>query len=198
MCQPRVTVTFLCPQRNFGRHIVIALSVRPSVRPSVSPSVPLSCPVHISYILWGRNSKFGVWIHLGMAECRVPFSGHCDLDLDLWPSFYNNHVRSISLILFGVGISNLVCGCILGWRSVAYLNWVTVTLNLTSDPVSWKLHWVWCISPIFFEIGIPNLVCKCILGWGGVTCQFWVTVTLTSDPVLRIIVSGAYLLYFLS
>ena len=70
---------FLCPQRNFGRHIVIALSVR--------PSVPLSCPVHISYILWGRNSKFGVWIHLGMAECRVPFSGHCDLDLDLWPSF---------------------------------------------------------------------------------------------------------------
>ena len=62
-------------------------SISPSVRPSVSPSVPLSCPVHISYILWGRNSKFGVWIHLGMAECRVPFSGHCDLDLDLWPSF---------------------------------------------------------------------------------------------------------------
>ena len=27
-------VIFLCPQRNFGRHIVIALSVRPSVRPS--------------------------------------------------------------------------------------------------------------------------------------------------------------------
>ena len=38
---------FLCPQRNFGRHIVIALSVRVSVR----VSVPLSCPVHISYIL---------------------------------------------------------------------------------------------------------------------------------------------------
>ena len=95
-------------------------SVLQSVRPSVSPSVPLSCPVHISYILWVRNSKFGVWIHLGMAECRVPFSGHCDLDLDLWPSFYNNHVRSISLILFELGISNLVCGCILGWRSVAY------------------------------------------------------------------------------
>ena len=58
-------------------------SVSPSARPSVRPSVPLSCPVHISYILWGRNFKFGVWIHLGMAECRVPFSGHCDLDLDL-------------------------------------------------------------------------------------------------------------------
>ena len=170
-----------------------------TVRLSVRPSVPLSCPVHISYILWGRNFKFGKWIHLGMAECRIPFSGHCDLDLDLWPSFfYNKRVRSISLILFEVGISNLVCGCILGWQSVTYQNWVTVTLNLTSDPVSWKLHWVWCISPIFFEIGIPNLVCKCILGWGGVTCQFWVTVTLTSNLVLRIIVSGAYLLYSLS
>ena len=40
------------------------------------------------------------------------------------------------LILFEVGISNLVCGCILGCRSVAYHNWVTVTLNLTSDLVS--------------------------------------------------------------
>ena len=59
---------FLCPQRNFGRHIVITLSVHPA-----------SCPVHISYIFWGRNSKFVVWMHLGMAECRIPFSGQCDL-----------------------------------------------------------------------------------------------------------------------
>ena len=29
-----VKEVFLCPQRNFGRHIVIALSVRPSVCPS--------------------------------------------------------------------------------------------------------------------------------------------------------------------
>ena len=63
---------FFMPQRNFGRHIVIALSLRSA-----------SCPVHISYILLGRNSKFGVWIHLGMAECLVKFSGHCDLDPDL-------------------------------------------------------------------------------------------------------------------
>ena len=40
------------------------------------------------------------------------------------------------LILFEVGISNLVCGCILGCRSVVYHNWITVTLNLTSDLVS--------------------------------------------------------------
>ena len=55
------------------------------------------------------------------------------------------------------------------------------------------------ISPIFFEIGIPNLVCGYILGWGSVAYHFRVTVTLTltSDLVFRIIVSGAYLLYYL-
>ena len=80
---------FLCPQRNFGRHIVIALSVRPSVSPSVRPSV--------------RPSRF--------------------------------RVRSISPIFFEVGIPNLVCGYILGWWSVAYHFRVTVTLTLTSDLV---------------------------------------------------------------
>ena len=86
------------------------------------------------------------------------------------------------LILFEVGISNLVCGCILGWRSVTYHNLVTVTLNLTSDLVSRN----WCISPIFFEIGIPYLVCKCILACLSVTNHFWVTVNLTSDLVFKI------------
>ena len=37
---------FLCPQRNFGRHIVIALSVRPSVSPSVPPAF-VSGPYHL-------------------------------------------------------------------------------------------------------------------------------------------------------
>ena len=73
----RVNGFFLCPQRNFGRHIVIALSVRPS--------------------------RF--------------------------------RVRSISPIFFEVGIPNLVCGYILGWRSVAYHFRVTATLTLTSDLV---------------------------------------------------------------
>ena len=54
-----------------------------------------------------------------------------------------------------------------------------------------------CISPIFFEVGIPNLVCGCNLGWRSVTYHLRVTVTLTSDLVFRIIVSGAYLLYYL-
>ena len=55
------------------------------------------------------------------------------------------------------------------------------------------------ISPIFFGVGIPNLVCGYILGWPSVAYYFRVTVTLTltSDLVFRIIVSGAYLLYYL-
>ena len=90
-------------------------------------------------------------------------------------------IMSRAYLLYEVGISNLVCGCILGWRSVAYHNLVTVTLNLTSDLVFRNC----CISPIFFEIGIPNLVCKCILGCLSVTNHFWVTVTLTSDLVFK-------------
>ena len=71
-------------------------------------------------------------MHLGMAKCHLPFFGHCDLDLR--PSFNNNCVRSISLnILFEIGIPILVCECILGWWSVLFHLWVTVTL--TSDLV---------------------------------------------------------------
>ena len=53
----------------------------------------------------------------------------------LWPCpiFLNNRVRSISLIFFEVGIPNLVCECIFGWRSVTYHFLVIVILNLTSD-----------------------------------------------------------------
>ena len=40
-----------------------------------------SCPDHTSYIIWGRNPKFSVWIHLGFAECHTLFLHHCDLDL---------------------------------------------------------------------------------------------------------------------
>ena len=71
-----------------------------------------------------------------MAECRVLFLGHCDLDHDLRPSFKKNCVGSISLIFFKLGIPNLMCRCVFGWLSVAYHFWVTVTLNLTSDIVS--------------------------------------------------------------
>ena len=70
-------------------------------------------------------------MHLGMMECHISFLGHCDLDLRR--SFKNFCVQSISLILFEVGIPNLLCGVILGWQSVVFHFRVTVTL--TSDLV---------------------------------------------------------------
>ena len=62
---------------------------------------------------------------------------------ELWVAYSNRtvrpsvplSVRCISPIFFEVGIPNLVCGWILGWRSVAYHFRVTVTLTLTSDLV---------------------------------------------------------------
>ena len=128
---------------------------------------------------------------------------------ELWEAYSNRtvhpsvllRVRCISSMFFEVGIPNLVCGCILVWRSVSYHFQVTVTLTLTSDLVfivitmSIPLH-VPCISPICFEVGIPNLMCGCILGCRSGAYHFRATVTLTSDLVFRIIVSGAYLILF--
>ena len=82
----------------------------------------------------------------------------------LWEAYCNHtvcpsiplRVRFISPILFEVEIPNLVCGCILGWQSVAYQ--FRVTLTLTSDLV------FSIIVSRSYQVGIPNLVCVCILG----------------------------------
>ena len=90
---------------------------------------------------------------------------------ELWEAYSNRtvrpsvrpsrfRVRAISPIFFEVGIPNLVCGYILGWRSVAYHFRVTVTL--TSDLVFRIIKSG--ASLILFEVGISNLVCGCILG----------------------------------
>ena len=92
------------------------------------------------YIIWGRNPKFGVWMHLWMGICCLPLWGH--YDLDLWPSFKNSLISKISPILFEVGITNLVCGLFLGWQIGAYHFVVTFTLTLPSDLF---------LSPHFFK-----------------------------------------------
>ena len=95
---------------------------------SLTKSLKYLCPEHISYSIRGRKPKFVVCMYLGTTKCRVPFLGHCDLDL--WPSFFlNNRVWSISLVLFEIGILNLVCGCILGWWIVVYCLWIPMTLT---------------------------------------------------------------------
>ena len=84
--------------------------------------------------------------------------------------------------------------CILRWWSVTHTILGHCDLDLWP---SFKNFCVWSISLIFLEVGIPNLECICILGWWSLTYYFLATVTLTSDQVLIIIVSGAYLLYYL-
>ena len=80
-----------------------------------------------------------------------------------------------------------VCGCILGLRSDVYHFGVSMTL--TSDIISRIIVFE---SPYkLFEVGISNLVCGCILWWQGVAIIVCVTVAYFT----RIIESGAYLLY---
>ena len=88
----------------------------------------------VSYILWNRNSKFGMWMHLGMPECHKPFLGH--YDLDLWPSFQEllcpEHISYIIWCRnpkFGVVIP-------LGMAEWCIPFWVTLTLTLTSGLIS--------------------------------------------------------------
>ena len=47
-------------------------------------------------------------MYIGVAECRILFWGHCDLDLDHRPQFYKNRLWSIYPILYDIEISNLV------------------------------------------------------------------------------------------
>ena len=66
--------------------------------------------------------------------CPVTKGGHCDLDLDLWPTSKENFVRVVYPTLTVTGTSYLGYGFTLGRRCVMYQKEVTVTLTLTSDP----------------------------------------------------------------
>ena len=60
----------------------------------------------------------GVWGHIVVAlSIYLSFQLYVLLSL---VSVCSRHVQTISPILFEVGIPNLMCGCILGWRSVTY------------------------------------------------------------------------------
>ena len=71
-----------------------------------------------------------------------------------------------------------------------------VTVTLTSDLVL-RFFCVQSISHIFFEVGKPYFGVNMHLWMVESHILFLATVTLTSDLVLIIIVSGAYLLYYL-
>ena len=81
------------------------------------------------------NAKFGGGCILGWRRVAYHFwvTENLTLTSDL---VFKIIVARLSLILFEVGIPNVVCGCTPVWRSVTYHPLVTVTLNLTSDLVS--------------------------------------------------------------
>ena len=92
-------------------------------------------PVHISYILWGGNSKFGMWMHLGMAECNVPFSGHCDLDLKL--SFYI--IVSGAYVLYYLRLESQIWCARASWDGR-----VSCAINRGAlRPYTWPLTYFW-------------------------------------------------------
>ena len=150
----------------------------------------LVCVQNISIIL------FGMEIQNLVCECIlewwiVPF--HFRVTVTLTSDLVSRigiKSRGKTSIFFEVGIPNLVCGCILGWPSVTYHCWVTVTLI---SGLIFRITMFGAFFSILFELGIPNLVCGCILrSWQSVWYQFC-----DLDLIYRIILSGAYLIYYL-
>ena len=79
--------SFLCPQKNFGWQIVIALSICASVCLSVHPSVLIHV-WWISFIFFDVEIPYLVYgciLEWGSVGCQ--FFGHCYFDLDLLPTF---------------------------------------------------------------------------------------------------------------
>ena len=71
---------------------------------------------------------------LAFAGCTYHIVGKLVLGLIYYSNIFLSTI-GVSNSFFEVGIPNLVCGCILGWGSVAYHFRVIVTLALTSDLV---------------------------------------------------------------
>ena len=89
-----------------------------------------SCQEHISYIISVTNSKFGLWIHLGDAECRIMFHGYCSPNLELKLKF-RKIVSGTYLLYTDIGIPNCVYGYIhSGVQNATFCFQVTLTLTL--------------------------------------------------------------------
>ena len=145
--------------------------------------------VHIFYILWGRDSTFGVWMHLGMVECRVPFSGQGDFDL--WPTL--RIIVSGAYLLYYLRLESQIWFVDKPWDggvscTIYGLQWLWLLTYFLELSCPWYISFT-------FKLGITNLLCGCILGWRSVIYQFMGHCDI--DFVSKIIVSGAYLLYYL-
>ena len=111
--------------------------------------------MHISYILWNRNSNFGMLMHLGMPECHKLFLGHCDLDL--WPSF--QELLCPKHICYIIWCRNPKFGVVipLGMAEWCIPFWGTLTLALTSGLISrfFVLYYSYLSSNVSYARSIP-------------------------------------------
>ena len=109
--------------------------------------------MHISYILWNRNSKFGMWMHLGMPECHKLFLGHCDLDL--WPSF--QELLCPDHICYIIWCRNPKFGVVIPLGMAEWCIPFWVTLTLTSGLISrfFVLYYSYLSSNVSYARQIP-------------------------------------------
>ena len=164
------------------------------------PSLRLLC--YLFQTIGQNSTKFGVWVTL--------MNGARDGKFFLAPppgalgrgQKVKYHLISITKSISKIFIPNFVC-VLTNERYKTYQTGFLcpqrnfgrhIVIALSVRPSRFRVR---SISSIFFEVGIPNLVCGYILRWRSVAYNFQVIVTLTSDLVFRIIVSGAYLLYYL-
>ena len=180
-------ICYIIWDRNPKFGVWIHLGVAYSFKVTVSLNFGLSSRKNVwrsnCYIFWGRNAKLGEWIQLGVTECHISFLGHCTLDHDLAP-FLRNCVRSISAMLFEVGIPNLVCRYILGLRSVTYCFPVTVTDHWSKFYYLRYESQIWCVDA-YWGCRVSHTVSLSLWAWP------WPLASVLEN------LSGAYLLYCL-
>ena len=130
--------------------------------------------------------------------CCVPKPGHCDLLFTLDRTYFKIPFRSISVVLFDIGTPNLMGGCVITQRCVAYQNQVT-DLLFTLDRTHFKVPFR-SISPVLFDIGTPKLMGRCVIAQRCVAYQNQVTVIyfLRLTALTSKFPSALYLLYYMT
>ena len=94
----RKYVCILRHQRNFGRQIV-----KVTLTSELVSRIDIESGAYLLY--WGRYSKFGANASWDVGVSHTIFGSLSPWPC-IWPCFKNNHVRSISPILFEIGIPN--------------------------------------------------------------------------------------------
>ena len=131
--------------------------------------------------------------------CRVPKPGHRDLLFTLDPTYFKIPFRSISPVLFDIGTSNLMGGCVIAQRCCQVPKPGHRDTLFTFDCTYFKIPFR-SISLVLFDLGTPNLMGGCVIAQRCVAYQNQVTMTYFSCLTTRTskFPSAAYLLYYLT